>query len=71
MVGAIAEKGVEQIAMGAVQFDTVKARLDRPRARIAEVIDDARNLVEVQRTGHRHIDEALTGKESFGVRLDR
>ena len=70
MVRSVAQKGVEQVAMGAVQLHAVESRLDGAGAGIAEVLDNAGDLVELQRAGRRNVDKALAGDEGLRVRGD-
>ena len=56
--------------MGAVHLHAVKSGLDGARAGVAEVLDNAGNLVEFQRAGRRNVDKALAGHEGLGVRPD-
>ena len=68
MVRSVAQKGVKQVAMGAVQFHAVKSGLDGAGAGVAEVFDNAGDLSQFQRTGHRDVDKTLSGNKGIGVR---
>jgi hypothetical protein len=70
VIGPIAQEGVQQIAVGAVQLHAVESSIEGPHRGMPEVSDDARDFVERERTWRRAIDEALTSDERLGVRPD-
>ena len=65
MVGPIAKKGVEQVAVGAVQLHAVESGLDGAARGKAEVLDNARELVQFERA-RRRVDEAFVRDEGLG-----
>ena len=71
MVGPVAQKGVEQVAVGAMQLHAVESGLDGAGRGIAEVVDNAGDLVQFERARRRRVDEALVGDEGLGSRPDR
>src|SRR6185312_6329891 len=71
LVGAVAEEGIEQIAVRAVNLDAIETRFHRPPACRAEIVDDERNLIKRQGARRRGIDESLLGDENLRLGADR
>ena len=69
-IGAVLGELVEQIAVGAVDFDAIEAGRNGVRGRLPEIVHDPRKLVELQRAGLRHVDEAVVD-ERLGRGPDR
>ena len=67
-VGAVAQELVEQVAVGAVQFDAVEAGGLGVLGRGAELRDDAGQLVQFERARRHDLDLAVVGE---GFALDR
>ena len=68
MVSSVAQKSVEQVAVGAMQFHAVESGLDGAGRSIAEVFDNAGDLGEFEGARRRRVDEALVAHEGFGSR---
>ena len=67
MVGSVAQNGVEQVAVGTMEFNAVESGFHGAGAGVSEVRDDARYLVESECAGRRYIDKSLAGQEGLGV----
>jgi hypothetical protein len=70
MIAAVAQEGIEQIAMRPVQFDAVKARLDRPARGVSEISDNSGNLLEGEGARLGDVHEPLARNKGLGVGPD-
>jgi len=50
------QEGVDEVAVGGVQFDAVETRRLRARSGLAVVFDDSRDLGYIQRPMRRRLD---------------
>ena len=69
-VGAVLGELVQQIAVGAVDFDAIEARRDGVCGRLPEIVHDARQFVEFERARLRNVNEAVVD-EGLGLSPDR
>ena len=60
-VGGLAEELVDQVAVGRVHLDAVETGLDRVAGGGDELLDDAGDLVGLERARGRHVDLAVGG----------
>jgi hypothetical protein len=68
LVGAVLQELVDQIAVGAVDFDAVEAGGLGANRALTELLDDLLDLVDLKRAGWRCLDPAIPGENEI---LDR
>ncbi len=68
MVGAVSQELVQQIAVGAMNFDTVKASRFCILGSYSKLIDDVWNLFEFESAGHPYL---LLSRLSMNITVNR
>ncbi len=70
IIGAVLCELLKQIAIGAVDLNTVETGLDGIGCRLPEIIDDARKLIKLKSARLRYVSETII-HERLGPGTDR